>query len=352
MGNRNGGGYSRIEMTETPTNAEYGQNTNRNYSVYNSASSAGQYYTTTETEIHFTEKGQIVFGCICIFISISLILLFSSLNYVKYDQYALEKYRFGAVSSKPILSQGVYITTPFIDLVYFEETYIPFDFVAPVFSDTGMEFDMTILAYCKILPENLYRMYDMYSTDYKQRAEYTIKNAVKNKASLFSVNDFLTNRPLIENVTALKVFDDVKDIVGLICPISLFKITNIKFPDNIIQYALQSAIALQNNQIATNQQEVDVYIVNTNQQVAQINAESKLILQQSIYDSAKIVALAQYNYNNRVNSARGVGISNFAKKIGIDSSDMNEFIEVLALLENTNKTIFSGLDGVSMIINQ
>jgi hypothetical protein len=125
------------------------------------------------------------------------------------------------------------------------------------------------------------------------------------------------------------------------------------FPDNIIQYALQSAIALQNNQIATNQQEVDVYIANTQQQVAEINAQAKLLLQQSVFESSKIVSLAQYNYNNRVNSARGRGLANFMNKLGItNADDVDKFVDIVALIENTNKTIFSGLNGVSMIINQ
>jgi hypothetical protein len=272
---------------------------------------------------------------------------------VAYDQYALEKFRFGAVSSTPVLDQGLYVLSPLYDLVYFPETYIKVSFVAPVFSDTGMEFDMETQAYCKILPENLYNMYNTFSNDYEQRIEYTMKNTIKNKASQFSVNDFLKNRPLIENITATNVYKDIKLTLGIICPESLFKITNIVFPDNIIQYALQSAIALQNNQIATNQQEVDVYIANTQQQVAEINAQAKLLLQQSVFESSKIVSLAQYNYNNRVNSARGRGLANFMNKLGItNADDVDKFVDIVALIENTNKTIFSGLNGVSMIINQ
>lgn len=180
-----------------------------------------------------------------------------------------------------------------------------------------------------------------------------MKNTIKNKASQFSVNDFLKNRPLIENITATNVYNDIKSTLGIICPESLFKITNIVFPANIIQYALQSAIALQKNQIATNQQEVNIYIANTQQQVAEILAQAKLILQQSVFDSAKIVAYAQYDYNNRVNSARGTGIAKFLQKLEITTQDdVNNFIDVLALLENANKTVFSGMNGINMIINQ
>lgn len=345
--------YSALELSDRNTsNMEYGSTHNRN-AQQSTQSHSANYYTMTDTQIILTPKGD----CVCIsftaFFLFTLIWITASLNYVAYNQYALEKFRFGAVSPTPVLDQGVYILSPFYDLVYFPETYIKVAFVAPVFSDTGMEFDMAIQAYCKILPENLYDMYNTFSNDYEQRIEYTMKNTIKNKASQFSVNDFLKNRPLIENITATNVYTDIKTTLGIICPDSLFKITNIAFPDNIIQYALQSAIALQKNQIATNQQEVDVYIAQTSQQVAQILAQAKLILQQSIFDSAKIVAYAQYDYNNRVNSARGTGIANFLQKLGITSQDdVNSFIDVLALMENTNKTVFSGINGVSMIINQ
>lgn len=343
--------YSSVELSDrNVNNMEYG--TRDRNAQQSTQSRMPDYYTTTDTEIKLTPKGD----CVCISFTTILILtiiwILASLNYVAYNQYALEKFKFGAVSPTPVLDQGVYVLSPFYDLVYFPETYIKVAFVAPVFSDTGMEFDMEIQAYCKILPENLYDMYNTFSNDYEQRIEYTMKNTIKNKASQFSVNDFLKNRPLIENITSINVYDDIKLTLGIICPDSLFKITNIVFPDNIIQYALQSAIALQKNQIATNQQEVDVYIANTQQQVAEILAQSKLILQQSVYDSTKIIAYAQYDYNNRVNSARGTGIANFLQKLGITSQDdVNNFIDVLALLENANKTIFSGMNGVSMIIN-
>lgn len=343
--------YSAVELTDV-NEVEYGSVSSVGL-VGTIRNPSSVYYTTTDTEIRLTPKGD----CICLSFSAILIFViiwtFTSLNYVAYDQYALEKFKFGAVSSTPVLGQGVYVLSPFYDLVYFPETYIKVGFIAPVFSDTGMEFDMEIQAYCKILPEKLYDMYNIFSNDYEQRIEYTMKNTIKNKASQFSVNDFLKNRPLIENITATNVYTDIETTLGIICPDSLFKITNIVFPTNIIQYALQSAIALQKNQIATNQQDVDVYIAHTQQQVAEITAQAKLILQQSVYDSSKIVAYAQYDYNNRINSARGTGIAIFLQKLGITSTDdVNSFIDILALLENVNKTIFSGMDGMSMIINQ
>jgi hypothetical protein len=159
-----------------------------------------------------------------------------------------------------------------------------------------------------------------------------------------------------ENTIATAIYVDVMVDVGISCPANLFKITNIVFPPNIIQTALQSAIALQNNEIATNQQFVDVYIIGTQQIVAQINADSKQIIQESIYESSRIVSLSQYNYDNMINSARGKGIAYFMNDLGIknflNGTYLDEFVNVLALIENNNKTIFSGLDGVSMIINK
>lgn len=344
--------YSSIELFDRNTNVEYGTILDSNVEIYPESRTA-VYYTTTETEIKLTNKGD----CVCLSLVTLLICAFIwiqlSLNYVAYNKYALEKFKFGAVSSTPVLKQGIHLLTPFYDLVYFPKTYIKVDFIVPVFSDTGMEFDMEILAYCKIIPEKLYDMYNTFSNDYEQRIEYTMKNIIKNKASQFSVNEFLKNRPVIEKNTAVNIQDNIKITLGFLCPDSLFKITNIVFPNNVIQYALQSAIALQKNEIATNQQEVNIYIANTHQQVAEISAKANLTLQESLYDSSKITSYAQYNYNNRINSARGTGISSFLQKLEITSQDdVNNFIDVLALIENVNKTVFSNMNAISFIINK
>jgi hypothetical protein len=285
----------------------------------------------------------VIFGCIgiCVFFIIYLPL---SVNFVKYDQLALTKNIFGSVHSKPILTQGMYILNPMTSLVYFPSTYKVVKYITPVFSDTGLEFDMEIQFYYKIQNSNLYKIYDNFSLNYVSVIETNSKKTIKNVASTFTVGSFLQNRTYIEQKIAKELNKDLKNNIGISCPIEFFKITNIIFPPNIITNALNSAIALQKNEIAENQQNVNVYVIETKQKVSYLEALSKEIIGNSVSDSEKIKALSTYKLTKAINTARSKGLNKFMANLQINKTYYNKFINLFALMENTNLTLFANIN--------
>jgi hypothetical protein len=270
---------------------------------------------------------------------------------VSYNQYALERNRFGTVYKNPVLTQGVYVMFPIFGTVYFPSTLTEVHFNSTVFSDAGLEFIMEIQYYYKIPKNKVYDIYNKFSYSYDIRVESNSKKTIKNLAAMFSVTQFLQNRTGIEKTLAHGVYVDLVQEIGVISPPQYFKITNIIFPQNILDNSLKSAISLQKIQLQTNQQYVNVVIADTQLLVAEINANTTAILQNSVSDSNKIMTSVGYEYDNIINSARSSGIQRVSTALSFTGDLTDQFVQIMALYDNTNKTIFKDMTNEVIINN-
>jgi hypothetical protein len=206
---------------------------------------------------------------------------------------------------------------------------------------------------CYELPKNnVYNIYNEFSNSYDLTVQSIAKKTIKNLAATFSVKDFLQNRTNIEKVIALGVYTDLLQEMSVYAPPKYFKITDIQFPSNILANSLQSALALQNVQLQENQQYVQVVIADTGKMVASINAQTNQIIQNSISESNKIIASGNYKSDSIIASARSEGIKNTISYIGGNptSTTIANLINVMALIDNTNKTILHDI-GSQVILN-
>ena len=92
-----------------------------------------------------------------------LLLAFFSLNYVNYNQYAFAHNIFTSVDTSIVLTQGTYFYMPWVKLEYFPSTYQYVNLSEPVFSDTGLEFDLEIVYYYKLKKDKLASIYNLFS---------------------------------------------------------------------------------------------------------------------------------------------------------------------------------------------
>lgn len=287
-----------------------------------------------------------------LFYMMIFVLTFTSLNFIKYDQYALTRNKLGTVYKSPILTQGVYPLFPIYATVIFPSTLNEVNFKSTVFSDTGLQFVMQIWSCYELPKDNIYDIYNKFSNSYDLRVQSISKKTIKNLAAIFSVNDFLKNRTYIEKVIAEGVYMDLLNEMSVISPPEYFKITDIIFPQNIIDNSLQSAIALQNNQLQENQQYVQVVSADTAKIVASINAQTDKMLQNSVAESNKIISSSKYIFDKIIDSARSEGIKIATSSIGITGSLVIDFVNVISLIDNSlNKTILHNIGGSPVILN-
>ena len=274
-----------------------------------------------------------------------------SFHYVSYDQYALKRNKYHGVQLGTVYDQGRYFLTLDNDFVYFPSTYQSIKFTSKTFSDNGLEFDLDVSFYYKLPKEEIGSIYNLYSTNYGSRIENNAKQVTKNVASNFNVEQFLQNRTHIEQTIGQELENQIKNISNIDAPAQYFKIINIKFPTMLIDKSLDTAIALQNNEIAIKQQNVNIIKADTNQMVSKINAEKDLTYAYAQTEANKIVANANSASVNMMLVARSNGLDLLCNKLNITSShDINRLNKVFAIIDNPNNvTLFNTMANV--IIN-
>ena len=280
---------------------------------------------------------------VAILASFLLILLtcIFSLTFIPYNQYALTRSYFGTVHPKPVLKQGVYFLSPFTSCIYFPSTLIEDNFDSTVFTESGLVIVMKIRYYYQLNKNNLYDVYDKFSLDYDQTIQKTSKKIIKDVSAEYSVKEFLNSRNLIESNISLQVTKQLYSLMGIISKPEYLKITNIVFPDNIIDNSLKSALAIENVQLEQEKQDVNSVVIGTSTLIASISADGNLIYQNSIAESNRIKKISENKAYIINTNARNDGLKQLFDKLKIKHShEKEEIIKFMNLLENNNKTIF------------
>lgn len=298
-----------------------------------------------KNEISDTEICYVWFYLILFVISTIIVTSTVSLSYhyVDYEHYGLVLNRYHGVRLGQVYTEGRYFLTLDNSMIYFYSSYQPIKFVSSTFADNGMEFDLSISFYYNIPKENLAKIYDLYSTSYEGKIKSNAKQITKNVASTFSVDEFLTNRSYIEKTIGIALENQLAQTLNVYAPVDFFKITSIQFPDILISKSLETAIALQNNEIAILQQTVNVINADTLQMISEITAQSNKILQYAQSESNLIMSNANSESTNVLLTARTDGIKLFCQTLNITNPDnINKINKIYGIIDNAkNLTLFN-----------
>lgn len=274
-----------------------------------------------------------------------------SYHYVKYDEYALRLNKYHGADLSKIYTEGRYFLTLDNSLIYFPSTYKRVSFVSSAFSDNGLEFDLDISFYYKLPKENLGKIYDTYSTSYANKIESNAKQVTKNIASTFKVDEFLSNRTWIEKSIGNALQIQINQTLGIYVPRDYFKIISITFPSILISKSLDTAIALQTNQIALLQQEVNIIKADTEQMISQIEATTTRIENYALTQSNQIKSNAQSISTNMLLTSRTDGLNFFCSTLNISNpTQINRINKIFTMIDNANNlTLFN--TGNNLIYN-
>lgn len=304
-------------------------------------------------DISFQEKSN--FWSWFIFFLIGVIIIISTIvpsyHYVKYDEYALRLNKYHGADLSKVYGEGRYFLTLENSMIYFPSTFQRVSFVSSAFSDNGLEFDLDVSFYYKLPKENLGTIYDTYSTSYANKIESNAKQVTKNIASTFRVEEFLSNRTLIEETIGLALQTQIDQTLGIYLPRDYFKIITITFPSILISKSLDTAIALQTNQIALLQQEVNIIIADTEQMISQIEASTTRIENYALTKSNQIKSNAQSISTNMLLTSRTDGLDLFCSTLNItEPAQINKINKIFTMIDNANNlTLFN--TGNNLIYN-
>lgn len=280
------------------------------------------------------------------FIIIAIVVITTitkSFWYVSYNEYALRKNSYNGVDITKTYEEGRYFLTLDNSLVYFPSTLQEVSFQSSIFAENGLEFDLDITFYYKLPKNKVGKIYNKYSTNYHSRITNNAKQVTKNIASTFPVDYFLQNKSYIEKTIANELELDLSNTIGVIVPKTFFKIIKISFPETLISKSLDTAIALQNNEIEQHKQEVDIIKADTSKLKAIIDAETSRTIEYANNEASLLVANGKSQAIQILIKARSDGINKVCNFVNItDSEEKKRLITIFAVMDNQhNVTMFN-----------
>lgn len=282
----------------------------------------------------------IVVSTILMIVFISV--LASSFHYVEYDEYALRQHKYGEVELDHVYTQGRYVFSPIYKFVYLSSTFQSIDILSAIFSNLGLEFDIHIVVYYRLPKENLGEIYHKFSLNYDDRITNIIKTTVKDIATAYTVDDYVINREMVENVFSERVHEQLKEAIGVDIPGLYFRLLDVTFPHSVINSSLTSAIELQNNQIQNYLQEVALIEAQTNLLVNGINLQTNYTLSSANIDASQIISNSMAESNKMITTARANGIQTVLSMLNITNQTIQtEFIRLMSILDGSSPKIVS-----------
>jgi hypothetical protein len=282
-----------------------------------------------------------------------LLFILFSINFVNYNQYAFSHNIFTSVDTSNVLEQGLYLYPPWTKLEYFPSTYQHVKLFEPVFSDTGLEFDLEVIFYYKLNKNKLASIYNLFSKNYHGRILSNSKQIIKNIGSKYSVDDYILNRFNIEKDIGVSLSNQLNNEIGVDVNPEFVKITNITFPENVVQTNLLSAIAQQQNDVEINQQNYQSVLAETKYIVSQLNSQSEQINKFSQNEANLLIANSNSLGKNIIGKAKLQGIHNFFKTLNItESKTKNMYIDWFGINDNTNSTLVIGFQSNNLFMNK
>lgn len=276
-------------------------------------------------------------SCACILSVIAIIVTSTvamSFNYVEYHEIALLQNRYGSVDLSQVYSNQRKFLPLTQFLVTFPNTFQSLNYIAPVFTPDGLQFNLEVLFYYKLDPATLPYTYGKYSRNYDMRVKSIATTAIKNMAANYTIKDYLSSRRTIETGIGAALQRALVSDVGVAVPPHYFRIMSLTIPSTILQTSLQAAIELQNNQVQHFQQTVNLIQSETTQQVSTIHAEAARVLQFAATESNKIITEAHQFADNLLLKARGDGLRMLFDALHVSNNTAKlSFIDAFAALD-------------------
>jgi SPFH domain / Band 7 family. len=262
------------------------------------------------------------------------ILIPCSIKYVDYDKYALRVRIDKQIDYSYVYDQGVHVMSPGSTLAEFSSTYIRIDYLKSknshlrVFAESGLEFDIDIIFYFKLTPQNLPYVYKAYGYGYLSNIDSQAKAALKDVASMYSSDQFVKNRTDIESHMASKLNEILEEKAYIKIEEPLVILLSIEFPESLDIKYLETTLEIQNNIQQEDQQKVALIVANTNTMLANITAQTEYLLKQSEYEASKTVESSKAAAEKIKMDAEGRGIKYATDKLNMTEDMVGKFIAV------------------------
>jgi regulator of protease activity HflC (stomatin/prohibitin superfamily) len=282
------------------------------------------------------KKKMLFFVMIFIIIIIIIITVSCSFHYIRYDEMAFVRNIYGVVDTTQVLTNGRYFLTLDKTLIKFPLINQLIKFInLSVFTNNGLSIYIDISLYYRLDSFSLKNIYTLYSTNYDQVIQNSVKSIIRDISGTFSLEDYVRNHTSIQQLIAKKINITLMNNIG----ISIFENTvvlgAVVTADSIIKSNLQSAVQTQNNFIQQKLQQVLLIIGETSKLVATVNLQTNYIKGLAEIDSQKIEQNSKAESNKIISIARSEGIQQMFILLNITENKIKmDLLKILNLIDN------------------
>jgi hypothetical protein len=284
-----------------------------------------------------------------------------SFHYIQYNEYAFVRNKFGKTDTGEVITQGRYFYPLTHDVIRFPATYTEVRFVGDnaqsIFTKEGYQILLSISFWFKIPPESLAHIYNKYSLNYKNSIINEAKLIIKNLAGTANtglnveLEKYITDRRNISQTIADYLSRELYNEFGIDVPTEYVKLMFIGIPNTLVSQYSRTVEQIQKNQLEQNKQALEQIKAETQTIVTNTKVQTEFILSSAKIDADRIVMNSKSLANNIITSSRGKGLKIMMDKLNITSQDdINRFIRIMSLGENTNKRVFYNMDN-QVIVN-
>lgn len=254
-------------------------------------------------------------GCCGVLVLVMLILILSARHVIRFHELAFEKPFLQEINQEVVYEEGVHYLL-FSEMVKFPAQVIDADlYDLSVFSKAedvnndddegvaGTSLVIDVAIQYQLQPEGLSDIFDIGGTDgYVSQIVAVATDAIKNNATTFSADEYLTHRRIIEKTFTKLVSDELADKFAGTELLNL-NLLSVDFPFTFYQRKLQVGIQNLNNQIQEFNRETEVIrdqtlrnvtvIENDAQEIVNVaNTEAELIQKRASNEALNITGQA------------------------------------------------------------
>jgi len=294
-----------------------------------------------------------IFTCIGVILVVILVPL--SFSYVDYDELAFRRNTLSNfVDQDEVFHNGRYFWGLTSRPLTFPSIFQRFEYRGTdleVFSAGGLAFMLDVDLYYRLNPSDLSNIFTDFGTEYDSRIRDEAIASIKNTATMFSVDDFVINRPQIVDRMFENLNRDLEQVHVQIEPEKLL-LRRIIFPDNIRTIFLRTAVQDLENNRAILQRDVDLFNIETQQFVESIRANVTIVNQTATSLAQATVLNARAQADEIRQEAIGTGLDIFFTTLNFqDPTSRERIFELYSIIDSQNGARVIVGDGLNVLIN-
>mmetsp|Transcript_4957 Transcript_4957/g.15703 ORF Transcript_4957/g.15703 Transcript_4957/m.15703 type:complete len:314 (-) Transcript_4957:60-1001(-) len=202
-------------------------------------------------------------------------------------------------------------------------------------SDAGSSLELDVSFQYAMDVKRLGDLYSKVALDFEGLVASKAIDALKNTAPLFGVDQFLTQRPLIEATLMRNVSSAIEDIFARVVS---FELRDVRPEDEYQRARLAAAIQEESNAKELYSQQATLVRERTAVEVQQVENDAVSVRAAATAEASYLTSAAKYQATEKVENARLLGLKTLYTKLGLEAEAHKASMDYLLTLMDATET--------------